>query len=231
MARPTGTRNPGYDDKRRSLARAAMEPIFDLGGLPLSLRQTARAAGVSVPTMRHYFGDLDGVIAAAFELIEEDGEVYRRRAAGQEVAQAVGTADAVREGSEPIELDPFPVSVRWLVDYVRKGWGAGLDVLHAAGLARGLESRERGEAYVQSLLEPMLQAAEARLRLHIERGEMIAGDVRFAALSLMSPVLLALLHQEGLAGNRCRPMNITAFIEAHVAGFVRGYAAPAKKPG
>lgn len=225
MARPTGTRNPGYDDKRRSLARAAMEPIFDLGGLPLSLRQTARAAGVSVPTMRHYFGDLDGVIAAAFELIEEDGEVYCRRAAG--------TADATSKGSEgqAIELDPFPVSVRWLVDYVRKGWGAGLDVLHAAGLARGLESRERGEAYVQGLLEPMLQAAEARLLLHIERGEMIAGDVRFAALSLMSPVLLALLHQEGLAGNRCRPMNIAAFIEAHVAGFVRGYAAPAKKPG
>lgn len=226
MARPTGTRNPGYDDKRRSLARAAMEPIFDLSGLPLSLRQTARAAGVSVPTMRHYFGDLDGVIAAAFELIEEDGEVYCRRAAGQEGARTEAAGEG-REG-QPIELDAFPVSVRWLVDYVRKGWGAGLDVLHAAGLARGLESRERGEAYVQGLLEPMLQAAEARLMLHIERGEMIATDVRFAAQSLMSPVLFALLHQEGLAGNRCRPMNIGAFIEAHVAGFVRGYAAPKK---
>lgn len=214
MARPSGTRNPGYDEKRRSLARAAMEPIFDLGGLPLSLRQTARAAGVSVPTMRHYFGDLDGVVAAVFELIEEDGEPYRRTAAAQDAEPA-----------------PFAESVRWLVDFVRKGWGAGLDTLHAGGIARGLESRERGESYVQGLLEPMLQAAEARLAIHQQRGEMVEVDLRFAALSLMSPVLLALLHQEGLAGSRCRPMNMTAFVDTHVAGFLRAYGKSAKTSG
>lgn len=215
MARPSGTRNPGYDEKRRSLARAAMEPIFDLGGLPLSLRQTARAAGVSVPTMRHYFGDLDGVVAAVFELIEEDGERYRRRAAGESDDDAL----------------PFAESVRWLVDFLRKGWNAGLDTLHAGGIARGLESRERGQSYVEGLLEPMLQAAESRLQHHQERGEMIECELRFAALSLMSPVLLALLHQQGLAGSRCRPMNITAFIEAHVEGFVRSYGTAKTSPG
>lgn len=214
MARPSGTRNPGYDEKRRSLARAAMEPIFDLGGLPLSLRQTARAAGVSVPTIRHYFGDLDGVVAAVFELIEEDGERFRQRAAS--------------EGDEP---PAFAESVRWLVDFLRKGWNAGLDTLHAGGIARGLESRDRGQSYVDGLLEPMLQAAESRLQRHQERGEMIECDLRFAALSLMSPVLLALLHQQGLAGSRCRPMNITAFIDAHVEGFLRSYGAMKPSPG
>lgn len=206
MARPSGTRNPGYDDKRRALARAAMSPVLDLGGLPLSLRQTARAAGVSVPTMRHYFGDLDGVVSAVFELIEEDGEPYTDLASG-------------RLG----DIAPLERSVRWLLDYLRKGWDAGLADLHAAGLARGLESTDRGMAYVDGLLEPMLQAAEARLRVHAERGELIECDVRQAALSLLGPALWALLHQGLLGGAMCRPMDVDAFFDGHLDGFLRGY--------
>lgn len=208
MARPSGTRNPGYEAKRQRLARAAMAPLFDLDN-PLSLRQAARSAGVSVPTMRHYFGDLDGVVAAAFELMAAQGEPYARRLAG--------------------EVDPpgpFEPSVRWMVRYIHDGWQAGVGRLNAAGIARGLESEPRGQAYLDAVLEPLLQAVERRLAVHIERGEMRRVDPRQAGLSLVAPLLLAWLHQDALGGAGCRPLDRDAFAEGHVAGWLRGYAAP-----
>lgn len=206
MARPVGTRNPGYEQKRRRLAEAAIEPILELDGLPLSLRQTARAAGVSVPTMRHYFGDLDGVIRAAFELMRERGEPYINQAAGQTETPA-----------------PLRESLRWVVSFLRYGWSQGLDRMHEAGLARGLSRPVRGHAYVDTLLEPMVQATEARLKLHQQRGELVECDLRQAALSLVSPVLVALLHQDGLDGAACRPLDLDAFVSAHLEFFVKAY--------
>lgn len=208
MARPIGTRNPGYEEKRRRLAEAAIQPILELDGLPLSLRQTARAAGVSVPTMRHYFGDLDGVIRAAFDLMREEGEPYINRAAGR--AETPG---------------PLRESIRWVVSFLRYGWSQGLNRMHGAGLARGLSRPIRGHAYVDTLLEPMVQATEARLKLHQQRGELVDCDVRQAALSLVSPILVALIHQEGLDGAACRPLDMDGFIESHLDFFFKAYAA------
>lgn len=207
MARPSGTRNPGYIDKRRRLARAAVQPLLDLDS-PLSLRQTARAAGVSVPTMRHYFGDLDGVVQAAFEVMRDQGRPYEARLAGG--AEAPG---------------PLPASVRWMVRFVHEGWRVGVSRMHAAGIARGLETVPRGRAYLDSLLEPLLQAVEARLAIHRDRGELRPVDLRQAALSLIAPLVLAWLHQDALGGDACRPMDQEGFAEGHVTGWLRGYGA------
>lgn len=207
MARPSGTRNPGYAEKRRRLAQAAIGPLLDLES-PLSLRQVARAAGVSVPTMRHYFDDLDGVTEAAFELMREQGRPYEQRLSGE------------LESPGPLES-----SVRWLVRFVHNGWRIGVARMHAAGIARGLESEPRGRAYVDGLLEPLLQAVEARLMIHRERGELHPVDLRQAALSLVAPLVLAWLHQDALGGVTCRPMDQDAFAEGHISGWLRGYAA------
>lgn len=207
MARPSGTRNPGYVAKRRRLAKAAIEPLLAIEA-PLSLRQAARAAGVSVPTMRHYFGDLDGVIEAAMALMREQGRPYELRLSGAE---------------EP--PGPLETSVRWLVRFVHNGWQIGVSRMHAAGIARGLETESRGRAYLDALLEPLLQAVEARLRIHIERGEMRPADPRQATLSLMAPLVLAWLHQDALGGATCRPLDRQSFADGHVAGWLRGYAA------
>ena len=80
-----------------------------------------------------------------------------------------------------------------------------------------------GPSYVDHLLEPLLQAVEARLEQHQQWGELGDHDLRFAALSLVSPVVLALLHQDGLGGQGCRPLDVEAFVVAQVNGFVRAY--------
>jgi len=205
MARPSGSRNPGYEQKKRRLAQAAMGPVLDLAE-PLSLRGVARTAGVSVPTMRHYFGDLDGVIRATFDLMREQGRPYSRRLAG--VAEPPGSLEA---------------SVRWVVRYVHNGWKIGVSRMHAAGLARGLCAPTAGQAYLDGLLEPMLQGVERRLSTHVERGEMRDVDVRQATLSLVAPLVLAWLHQDALGGGDCRPMDTDAFTQGHIAGWLAGY--------
>ena len=45
-----------------------------------------------------------------------------------------------------------------------------------------------------------------------------------AALTLLSPVLLALLHQDALHGRRCRPLDVEAFVHTHVRSWLSGHA-------
>jgi hypothetical protein len=82
---------------------------------------------------------------------------------------------------------------------------------------------------VTLLLEPMLQVGELFLQRHIDLGELQPCDVRQAALMLQGPLVLGLLHQENLSGARCRPLDLDAFINAHVEAFLRAFPVVAKR--
>lgn len=86
-----------------------------------------------------------------------------------------------------------------------------------------------GPGYLDGVLEPTVMAVEARMSVHASRGETVfAADdalaVRTAALAFLSPILVALLHQHALAGTKCRPLDIDAFLSLHVKRFVASYA-------
>jgi hypothetical protein len=75
---------------------------------------------------------------------------------------------------------------------------------------------------------PTIAAFTARLKAHQDRGvcEMRADcDPRYAALALISPVIVAQMHQQDLGGATTHPLNIGIFIQGHAAAFLRGYAA------
>ena len=80
--------------------------------------------------------------------------------------------------------------------------------------------------YLNDVLEPTLQALEARLAGLVAQRAIVECDTRHAALMLLSPLLLALLHQRDLGGTRCRPLSIPALIDEHVKVFVRAYRQP-----
>ena len=207
MGRTRGSKNPDHDEKRRALSAAVIPRLLELGPAA-SLRDLAAAAGVSVPTLRHYFEDRDGVVAAAM------GEMLRQ---GRPHLEA--TAKPRRGGLRP--------SLVAMMRSVLEGWRRfGVGRIYGAGLALGLHDPVLGPAYVSQLLEPLLQAVEARLEQHRCWGELGEHDVRFAALALVSPVVLALLHQDGLGGQACRPLDVDAFVRTHVDAFVRAYGRP-----
>jgi AcrR family transcriptional regulator len=211
MARTKGARNADYQESRLQLARMVRVGLVADGGMRKSLRQLAAAAGTSVATLKHYFGDRDGLVEAVMESVRIDGAPYMARASNP------GTAD-VRESLKSLLLS---LTVAWRRFQV----GA----MHGAMLAEGLAQEKLGPFYVTLLLEPMLQMGEQMLQRHIDAGRLAKCEVRQAALLLLSPAVMALLHQDNLSGAGCRPLNLEAFMEAHVDAFLRAYPLAAKR--
>jgi hypothetical protein len=113
---------------------------------------------------------------------------------------------------------------------LREAWFVhGVGNIQARALAAGLASQPVGPAYVNAILEPLLQSLEQRLGAHIQSGQMVRCDARFAALQLLSPIVLGLLHQDSLSGKSCRPLDLDAFLARHLDVFVEAHAERSKK--
>jgi AcrR family transcriptional regulator len=205
MPRTSGSRNRNYDLKRLAMLKRMGPRVADLARSRPSFREMAAAAGVSVPTLRHYFKDRNGVLQAY--LVWQGTEFARYR-------PLVAASD-----------EPFLPSIQRLL----QGAAFGLKDMdrirtHVVGLTEGLHNEQVGPSYLQSSLEPLLASVEQRLTLHVARGEMQAADLRHAAISLVSPLLLAILHQRELGGAAVRQLDMERFLDDHASGFVRAYA-------
>ncbi len=206
MTRAKGSRNADYPQARARLLEAVRARVCEPGGAQASFRELAEVAGVSVATLRHYFGTREALLAEVMAAMHRSGLPYMHQAATE-------PHGSLRE------------SVTWFLGFLLQGWTrGGVGAMQAFGLTAGLRHETLGPAYVQELLEPTLQVAEVRLARHMAEGEMRPCDVRHAALALVSPVVLALLHQGALSGARCRPLDVPRFLEDHVDAFVRAYA-------
>ncbi|MBK7865468.1 MAG: TetR family transcriptional regulator [Archangiaceae bacterium] len=205
MARTSGSRNADYDEQRLALARKLRASLIQDDGLRASMRQLAEDAGTSVATLKHYFKDRLGMLEAVMQTTGIDGAPYMARAAIPTTADVRGS------------LIGFIGSIKaaWVQFQVGK--------MHAAMLAEGLAARALGPDYVSHMLEPLLQTGERFLQRHIDAGRMSACDVRQANLMLLAPVVMALLHQDSLGGVACRPLDVDAFITAHVDAFLRAW--------
>ena len=203
MPRKKGSKNTDFVVKKEDLLRLLRSALRG-DNPPSSLRSLAKAANVTLPTLRHYFGDREAVFAAIFADC---------RAGGRRELEIAGTASGeFRESIDEL--------VRHIADGFRYG---GLDRLHAVGLTEGLGNRRVASAYLAEVLEPTLSAAQARLETHIGRNEMRATDARHAALRLVSPILVLFLHQQPLGGAAEYPIDIESFIAGHADAFVAAH--------
>ncbi len=205
VSRTAGSRNADYDATRASLASALAKRLIAAGGPGASFRELAECAGVSVPTLRHYFVDRDGALTAAMASLGASGGPW------------------LALTRDPGAL-PVAESLRMWSEMFVAGWRHfGVGPMQAAGLAAGLGSDRLGPAYLDDLLEPVQQALEARVAVHIERGELRDAPPRLIALQLLAPILVVLLHQAELGGERCRPLDVGAFLPAHLEAFLRAW--------
>lgn len=204
MARTAGSRNLNYDARRRELLLLARNRLTQLGGSRASFREMAEACGVSVPTLRHYFTRREDLIRA---VMSED------LSAGRLHLEHVSTP----AGS-------FAASVREALAYIAMGFSHGVGEVHTVGLTEGLRHDDLGPAFVDLVLEPSIAAVRRRLDAHVNDGEMRNVDTRHAALVLLAPVVLLMLHQRELGGVKRYPIELDSFLDDHAASFVRGHA-------
>lgn len=204
-----GSKHPEHGRRREALLDAAMPRLVaDHGGT--SFNELAAHLEVSVPTLRHYFGDRAGLVAAALRRQAHHARPHLGRAA------------------TPSSPDLAASLAQYLGELAAAWRMFGVGRLFAAGLTMGLADGAAGPAYLDGVLEPTLAAVESRLRRHAEAGALRCGpddadELRAAALALVSPALLALLHQDALGGATCRALDVAAFMRTHVAAFVRAW--------
>lgn len=206
MGRPTGHRNADFEQTRKTLLESLHRRLVQPDGARASVRELAAAAGVSVPTLRHYFGDREGIVRALLEDVHRHGEPYL-------LMVATGPLSDLRS------------SIAWFLRYLDEGFLHGVAELHALGLGAGLRDDTLGPLYLEELVEPTLKAVEARLARHLAAGHLRPCDLRAAALSLVAPALFANLHQRALGGAATRPLSLALLIEEQTEAFVRAYAA------
>jgi AcrR family transcriptional regulator len=206
MPRITGARNHSYDAKKQELLVRLRDRLGQVGAMHASWRELAFAAGVSLSTLTHYFGRREDIVRAVLK-------------------------DAHDGGSEPLQVMATPIaglhaSILAALQHLAGGLTfGGVDTLLAIGFAEGLRDPSLGPSFVADTLEPTITAVAMRLKAHQERGEMRADcDPRSAALALISPLILAHMHQHDLGGAASHPLDMPAFIAQHAAAFVRGYA-------
>ena len=204
MPRTKGAVGRDHQARREAMVAKLREAVRANLLTDASLRTLADAAGVSVPTLLHYFVDRDGVITALMSSWRVEGE--------QHLAH-------IRKPTGDLEQ-----SVRDAVHYLALGLSfAGVREMHAHGLNEGLGKPILGQVYVREVFEPTLDAFVVRLQLHLDRGQMVPCDPRGAAISLVTPILIAALHQIDLHGRVEFPLAWEAFLEQHIEGFLRAY--------
>ena len=204
MSRPIGRRNADYAEERQHLVERLRPAILRPGGAAMSFRELASAAEVSPATLRHYFGSREQLLSELLAELRRAGLPYLHAAATQPI-----------EGVRP--------SLEWLLNQIVLGWRMRVGAIHSLGLTAGLGHEKLGPAYVNEVLEPTLQAAEARIARHVSTGELEPCDLRHAAIELLAPLVLGLLHQDNLLGARCRPLDLDAFLSDHLDRFLRAY--------
>lgn len=211
MSRPKGARDAEYEVRRVTLLRRITRRLMRRETARPSFRQLAAEAEVSTPTLRHYFGDRPRLMAAILDTYLEDG-----RRGLEAVAQPTGDLEtSIRDYCAA------------LLAAMRAPREVRLGDVFAVSIAEGLLDSEIGPAALRYIVDPSIDVLRRRLDEHVRRGEIIATDTRAAALFLLSPLLLAILHQDHLGGRDTSPVDLPSAFDSICDAFLRAYAAPA----
>lgn len=194
MPRPAGARNHDFEEKRAALLDALTEFALSADLRRPSLRQFAQAMDASEPTLRHYFGDRQGLVLDILDNIGRKGAPLWAMVATPSSDPATAFEEYFRISEAGMRLGGF----------IRA---------HAFGLIEGLADETIGQAYLEKVLEPALAAVANKLRA-TPGAPQDETALRAAAFAALSPLLVMSLHQELLGGARSAPIDSSKVIRS-----------------
>lgn len=203
MTRPAGRRNADFDETRTEILDRVVHAVARDPGRS-SFAELAAQSGVSRTTLRHYFRSRDDLLQA---MLEHMRVLADRAGAAFPISSALPLEEALRLAAHQLVF----------------GWRIGVGALFTAGLLWGLGDEVLGPAYVTNLLEPLLASFEGHIAARLGGEGLSELEARHAALALVSPIVVALLHQEALHGAKCRPLDVDVFVEEHLKRFLAGW--------
>ena len=196
-------------DRRHELLSLLAPTAIAERSAPVSLRQFAIKAGVSEPTLRHFFTDRRGVVTALIGYFAD------------------GAREFLAESAKPVSR----------LDDAVSGYGAlalagaqspRFAQAHAFALVESIHDPQVAKVYLETIIEPSLKALESRLGPSVDPNGAAPDRVRHAALALYAPTLIAILHQQLLKGDEIRPLDMSAFVADLTALFTDGMKPEAK---
>ncbi len=193
MPRPAGVRNHDFEAKRNALLDTLTQFALRDDLRRPSLRQFAIAAKASEPTLRHYFSDRQGLVIAILQHINQ-------RALPLWDVIATGAADTATAVEEY-----FRVTEAGLTH-------GGFARAHAFGLIEGMADETVGRAYLETLLDPALDAVLRKLEATPGKPSTKA-ERQAAAFMMLSPILVMTLHQQLLGGSDASPIDTDGFLK------------------
>lgn len=202
MSTAAAQSNAGSDRRSELLAMLAHIAIAERSA-PVSLRQFAIKAGVSEPTLRHYFTDRRGVVITIIGYFADGAREWLERS-----AQSAPSLEAAVNGYGDLAME-----------------GSRSDVFaqaHAFAFVESIHDRDVARAYLEQIIEPSLNALERRLAPGVDPDGIKPETVRHAAIFLYAPVLVAVLHQRLLAGEETRPLDMAGFFQVLSRLFTSG---------
>ncbi len=211
MSRPAGVRNHDFEQKRTELVRKLTDHALESDLRRPALRQFAQAVGASEPTLRHYFGDRNGVVVAVLE------EIGRR-------AQPVWNAVSMGATDIPTAMEEY---FRLSTAGMRHG---GFVRAHAFGIVEGCADLELAKAYQTIVLRPALLSLTVKLS-RTKGGDGDPNERLAAALMMFAPLLAIGLHQDMLGGREIEPMDREAIYLLLERYLVQGILAPVPGSG
>lgn len=217
MGRPAGSRNVNYDSRRAGLAASIFSAIQARTGRA-SLRDLAVASGVSVSTLRHYFGDRNGLLDALLEVLGEE------------------LADTLEQVISELPV-PFSEALPALMAELELAVAGPLRDHLRVALVEGLATSALHRVLLYGTLAPSLLAIEDMLEAR--RDQLVPNpNLRVAAVALVTPLFFCLLDGAQAAAQTTPEPDeppydpATSFkvtrcaVQAHIASWQRAWVRP-----